>query len=128
MRHSLARLGAIATVILTGTLLALLPMSSANAGTCTYGYFCAFDLDNWEGAKKSWSGNENHYGDSGFNNEASSVANNGRPATYDIVLAYDWAYYQDNAGVMCIRRGEWIDMGWAWDEEISSHKWSSRCP
>lgn len=128
MRHSLTRVGVLAGAILAGVLLPLLPTASANAATCTYRYFCVWDYDNFEGTKKSWQGNNNNYVNSGFDDRTQSLANNGAPATYDVVWFYDNPYYNADAGRGCVRRGEWIDIGWAWDNEISSHAWHSRCP
>lgn len=131
MRHSLTRAGILAGAILAGTLLPLLPTASASAGTCTYEYFCAWDLDGWDddGAKRSWKGNNNNYANSGFDDRAESIRNNGAPAYYDVVWFYDKPYYNAADGRGCIRRGESIELGyWNWDNQISSHAWHSACP
>ncbi|MGY4643206.1 peptidase inhibitor family I36 protein [Cellulomonas sp. URHB0016] len=114
----IAAAAATAALMTVGAVLVATP-ASAGDGACSLGYACAWKDSNYNGARVTFQYRIPNMSDYGFNNVASSLANNGRTSN---VMWYTGTNY-DGSGWL-LQRGYWsANLAGTWlQDAISSAK------
>ncbi|WP_066583541.1 peptidase inhibitor family I36 protein [Cellulomonas timonensis] len=115
LRKFAAAAGAVA-VMTVGTVAVATP-ASAGDGACSLGYACAWQHSNYDGSRVTFQNFINNFGSLSFDNQASSLRNNGRTSNAAFYLD---AYFRGSSVIL--NRGYlWSNLqGTGFQDSISS--------
>lgn len=107
-----------AAVMMVGAVAVAGP-ASAGTGACSLGYSCAWQDSNYDGSRVTFQNFINNFANVGFDNQASSVLNNGRTSN---AAFYVDAYFGTLNGSFVLNRGySWSNLqGTGFQDNISS--------
>ncbi len=109
-----------AAVMMVGAVAVAGP-ASAGDGACSSGYSCAWQHSNYDGSRITFQNYINNFTTLGFNDQASSLRNNGRTSN---AAFYVDAYFGTANGSMVLNRGyKWSNLaGTGFQDNLSSAK------